>query len=632
MPTYNAQQAREILEGAQRFLKPGGEAKTGTAIDTPQEIDKFISTVFPSPTTTVSTIGSDKVVKKKINAPINTFDQASELAQANQQAQKDKIAEFDEDIQDLEAKRDAAFQQKMNAYSNLTVALTEQTNAMVASLQNQWNQAREAQKEINAFREGAFKQNEIRSGSGRYTPELSSGFIASVVEKGQQRLTSIDNGYTTAINNAKAALASKNFELALDAANEAEAFHQNAIEELKAQKQQAQEIALTLSEEQTKAAVSDAVFNAIQDGATDIQSVYESIRNSAGVDASVEDVESALKTFLPPQKDPKELTGDAAMLKMAKDEGWLPQDASIFDFWKAQADARRAPRQATGNATLSGKGSIREFQFVIANLPTRMKDSDEDVKRLMQYYEEARSAGLTAFDMVDELTGYRVEEKTAFTEGLRKYIATADLDANTRAEVGRLVSQGDNEKAISVIENTQYAKMRNEYGERYVSESDVQYVNSKIKRINALLGEGWTNDVGVFEGTFELWLNQKFGVGEEGVAIRAALNSLTADMINRRAGSAMTDIEWKRLIAPNVPGMTESASTWATKLDELDQDVMLRLNSQRAQYQLPAIENEAQLYDRAERVPLYSEVGYGDPLQVSDTPSQRKDPLDLNIF
>lgn len=632
MPTYNAQQAREILEGAQRFLKPGGEAKTGTAIDTPQEIDKFISTVFPSPTTTVSTIGSDKVVKKKINAPINTFDQASELAQANQQAQKDKIAEFDEDIQDLEAKRDAAFQQKMNAYSNLTVALTEQTNAMVASLQNQWNQAREAQKEINAFREGAFKQNEIRSGSGRYTPELSSGFIASVVEKGQQRLTSIDNGYTTAINNAKAALASKNFELALDAANEAEAFHQNAIEELKAQKQQAQEIALTLSEEQTKAAVSDAVFNAIQDGATDIQSVYESIRNSAGVDASVEDVESALKTFLPPQKDPKELTGDAAMLKMAKDEGWLPQDASIFDFWKAQADARRAPRQATGNATLSGEGSIREFQFVIANLPTRMKDSDEDVKRLMQYYEEARSAGLTAFDMVDELTGYRVEEKTAFTEGLRKYIATADLDTNTRAEVGRLVSQGDNEKAISVIENTQYAKMRNEYGERYVSESDVQYVNSKVKRINALLGEGWTNDVGVFEGTFELWLNQKFGVGEEGVAIRAALNSLTADMINRRAGSAMTDIEWKRLIAPNVPGMTESASTWATKLDELDQDVMLRLNSQRAQYQLPAIENEAQLYDRAERVPLYSEVGYGDPLQVSDTPSQRKDPLDLNIF
>ena len=75
--------------------------------------------------------------------------------------------------------------------------------------------------------------------------------------------------------------------------------------------------------------------------------------------------------------------------------------------------------------------------------------------------------------------------------------------------------------------------------------------------------------------------------------IKAKITSLTADLIKRRAGSALTEEEWKRLVADSVPLMNESASTFRTKMDELIQNPLDRLNSERMLVALPEMPRDS---------------------------------------
>ena len=137
----------------------------------------------------------------------------------------------------------------------------------------------------------------------------------------------------------------------------------------------------------------------------------------------------------------------------------------------------------------------------------------------------------------------------------------------------------------------------------FIPENDIGYVGNKVNEIDKLLGQGWSNEVGAFTGSFSGWISKKFGIGQA-AKIKAKITSLTADMVNKRAGSALTEEEWKRLISANVPSLSDSGKTVKDKLQELIDDNLLKHNSLRELVSLPRLSWE-QIKTPELRVPLY---------------------------
>lgn len=333
-------------------------------------------------------------------------------------------------------------------------------------------------------------------------------------------------------------------------------------------------------------------------------------------DFTAEEINTAMGYLLPKQKDKSALGADYGVFEMAKEQGWISKDASIFDFWAKEALAKKSP---TADGVGSGVGTPDDFnqfsreQVAFSVLPTALKNSDAEAKRLLSGIRLGLSEGKTPYEIADNLMGYRVENKTAFSEGMRKYISLADLQPAQISELARLINAGDNEKAISVVENAIYKKIETQQGDKYVSEADVQYVSSKVDEITQLLGEGWADDVGAFTGTFSSWLSKKFG-WTDAAKIKAKVTNIAAELVSGRAGSALTEEEWKRLVEPNIPAMSDSGKTFRMKLTELVDDPLTRLNSERTQFELPRI-NKNELVNRSARVPAYSSSSFGDTTQ-----------------
>jgi len=205
--------------------------------------------------------------------------------------------------------------------------------------------------------------------------------------------------------------------------------------------------------------------------------------------------------------------------------------------------------------------------------------------------DEFKKGGI--YNLVDEYTGFTITRNKPLAEGLRTVMLNISgekgfSDYDTEG-VARLINSGNDMEAIRKVENVALSEYQKQFGKTdMVTEDDIKYVYDQVQEINKLIGEGALDNIGAFTGSIDNFLARKFGFGQS-VKIMAKVNSLTAELINKRAGSNITDNEWERIIAPSVPQKNESARTFKDKLEELVNNPLIRLNAQRSQVSLPQL-------------------------------------------
>src|SRR3990167_6260881 len=195
--------------------------------------------------------------------------------------------------------------------------------------------------------------------------------------------------------------------------------------------------------------------------------------------------------------------------------------------------------------------------------------SDKDVEIGQQMYLAGKVQGLDVWQIADQVYGFNVSRNKPLAVGLRNTLLNINgqkgLSDYDLAGVANLINQGEDLKAIRKVEISAFSEAR----------------------------------------------------------------SLTANMINKRAGSALTETEWDRLISPSVPTVKEAAQTWKTKMQELIDNPLTRYNAIRSQVSLPSLQID-NITNPESRIPLYSDKSLEDtnPLELPDVGNN---PLNLNL-
>lgn len=505
-------------------------------------------------------------------------------------------------------------------------SLDASTKRTIDNIEQQFNVRKQQLAEINRRQEEGVKQSLNIGGSSRYAQVSSQGVVSTQETAGLMAISELDAQEKDLINQAKAAQDSGNFQLLEKQLNMAESKRQ---EKQKAAADLSQKIAeqnKKIKDQMIQASRDGAVSDLISQGVTDPSQLlnvlnYDEKGNMIG-DFTAEEIGKTIKN-LAPTKDVQDLGTDGNMLKFAKDQGWLPKDATIFDYWKKEAAAKKSPaadKVGNGTGTPQDFAQFSKESIAMSMVPVALRNSDSEKTYLLSGIRQGLKEGKSPYEIADTLMGYMITDKSAFSEGMRKYVSLASGDdKNMAPELARLINGGQYDLAISKIENVIYDKIQKQNPDTFVSEADATYVASKVNSIKKLLGSGWNDEVGAFTGSFSSWLSKKFGYGDAN-KIKAQLTSLTADLISKRAGSTLTKEEWDRLVAGSVPSFNESPKTWVTKLNELKSNPLTRLNSQRSSFELPTI-SEKELFDRKLRVPAYSSQSAidsaDDPLEVT---------------
>ena len=244
-------------------------------------------------------------------------------------------------------------------------------------------------------------------------------------------------------------------------------------------------------------------------------------------------------------------------------------------------------------------------QIALSVIPSTLKNSDVELKRLLTGIRTGLSQGKTAYEIADNLMGYQISEPDEFSNAMRQYISIGDLTSQQISEMARLINGGKQVNAISKMENILMEKGRKENPDNFIGESTVRTAAERSNYLQDLIGQlGEESPVGVITGSMEIWLKQKFK-SKEAAAVRAKITSATAEMRNRLSGTAVTDTE-ARFLEPLIPALNDTPDNFMIKLNELKNAPLQQLNGIRSVYNLPALDEET-LLDKSQRVGLYDE-------------------------
>ena len=496
---------------------------------------------------------------------------------------------------------------------NFDVSNDPTLQGIMQSITSSWNSRIGEMERSNRSRTGAITQTGIRMGS-RYTGGAGGTFgslISGEEQAGIQRIADLEAQKNSALVEAKAAYESKMWTRYVKAAELAQEKYNSQLEAVKdlndAQVKQDEKI----QEERRKQTIGDSIYNSIlESGGGDVTTIYQKLREQ-GIKVSPQEVSDILKQFLPEGKSDKDLPSDAKLFEWMKKTGQLEEGATIFDMWKAEQTAKSSKGVGQGNG---GGGDISDLMFVMSALPARLKDSDAEKELIREYFADAKNRGLTPFKMIDELIGYRVDNPSPFSEGMRQFALGQNLDQMQTASLGRLINSGNFAQAIQLVENEAYKNARVQLGENFLSEAEVTFLTEKSNEIQKTLDDyGFFDAIGPFSGT----LNDALGrLGrKKGAELKAKITFLTQEIQKRQAGSALTESEWQRILVPIVPLLTDKRGIFETKIKEGKNSALQRLNSERIQFQLPSI-GEKELLNRYLRIPAYYSRESHDPLQV----------------
>ena len=517
--------------------------------------------------------------------------------------------------------------------------------AQINAIESTYNAFIEQQKRINRGLEGSLQQSLIQGGSQKYAQLSSAGIAATQMSFGLSQIAEWEGKKQNAIAQAKLAQGQNNFKLLeLETEN---------IKTFQAEKEKAmKELADKMVKQNETIKKESAIYDVIkQYGVSDRIGIFEKLKELGDGSVTTEDINKFLDNLTP---------------KQSKDETKYAYKFSNEDVGKlisagiGSGEDIQALQDVINKNGLYGKvkelgekslaetldkkqfSAIRDILYpppkdkktdklpVTADLGTQqirfarlafgsgraLSDADRDFA--VEIVNSAIEGGMSLneftskgiYDLLDKMSGYTVNRNKPLAEGLRTILLNLPDEKGFTDypvdKIARLINQKSDLEAIRFTEGLALNTAREIYArdaQDFIPENDIGYVGNKVNEIDKLLGQGWSNEVGAFTGSFSGWISKKFGIGQA-AKIKAKITSLTADMVNKRAGSALTEEEWKRLISANVPSLSDSGKTVKDKLQELIDDNLLKHNSLRELVSLPRLSWE-QIKTPELRVPLY---------------------------
>lgn len=191
-------------------------AKAATADLAKKQSDLALANIVMG--TQAQVVATNKVVtdaNATANGAINANTQA--LTDATKALNPtDAATQTNNDLATNQAKQDASYQQFQNQITQLqngTFPLTVDQQAQVNSLQQQFDQLRQAQQLANKNYEGGTVNAGIASGRNRYAPEIELGNIQAAVSAGIQKIANIDAQAAGAIAQLKQGFMDNNYKL-----------------------------------------------------------------------------------------------------------------------------------------------------------------------------------------------------------------------------------------------------------------------------------------------------------------------------------------------------------------------------------------------------------------------------------
>ena len=257
------------------------------------------------------------------------------------------------------------------------------------------------------------------------------------------------------------------------------------------------------------------------------------------------------------------------------------------------------------------------------------KISDAEGKRVESFIKAGMEQGKSELEIMDDVLGFKVERNQALSENLRNTLLSVagedGLAGFDMLGLARLINNGSDAQAVQRVEQIVYDRAKQVESESYIGEFSAKYAVEKGKKVRALidsmnaegadvksgfLGIGQTSTeapIGVVKGTMENWLGRFRG--EDATALRSTITNMVAEMRNRLSGTAVTDSE-AAFLEPLIPSLSDSPANFIKKLEQLESDPLLRLNTIRTSFNLPTLTDKT-LLDNQARVGLYSK---GDPM------------------
>ena len=547
--------------------------------------------------------------------------------------------------------RDPLEKEQFGILQQLKEELDAATKRQIDSIEERYSVRKQQQRDIDSRIARGLGTNLLGGGSSRYAQESSAGIMKEEEARGMREIERLNAEEKSLINAAIQAQEAGNFEILEK--------QLQLVEDKRAQKQAEAELLASLVAEEneklkeraTQVSRESAISSVLQQGVTNTLDVLD-LLNSEGGDFTLEEVDEFIDRAMP--EKPKsgvsvayefDKGGVGQLLSMGFSGNDIQTMQDVFNTNGLYGKSEVLGGQAISDV-LSGEqfGAVKNILYAPPRIDVSPGSSHADdssfttqyirlglglfgsgrafgegdkqtAKDLVQSHIDSTGMSMDEFktkgiyDLMDDAAGFIVTRNEGLGDGLRNTILGIDPQKGMYdydvAGVARLINNKEDFKAVRKVEGMAMDRARQIAGnENFVSEDDVKYVADKVEDINNLLGQGWANEVGAFTGSFNKWISKKFGFGQS-AKIRAKLTSITSDLINKRAGSALTETEWERLIAGSVPAFNESAKTWNVKLDELVDNPLERYNAERSLVDLPEL-TRSHIFFPESRTRLYS--------------------------
>ena len=251
---------------------------------------------------------------------------------------------------------------------------------------------------------------------------------------------------------------------------------------------------------------------------------------------------------------------------------------------------------------------------------TRISDAEGD--RVESFIKAGMAQGKSELQIMDDVLGFNVNRNVALSENLRNTLLSVagedGLAGFDMLGLARLINNGSDAQAVQRVEQIAYDRAKEVEADSYIGEFSARYALSKGAEVRGLIQDmsaspsgflGFNEaeaPIGTVQGTMQNWLGRFRG--EDATAIRTSVTSMVAEMRNRLSGTAVTDSE-AAFLEPLIPDLSDSPANFMKKLEQLESDPLLRLNTIRSTFNLPSL-NEESLLNSTKRVGLYST---GDP-------------------
>lgn len=286
------------------------------------------------------------------------------------------------------------------------------TNALIESIKQQYGALIDAQKQTNARQEAGINTALLRSGSARYSPVSAEGQSATQISYGIAQLGELTSKMNSAVSTAESALANNDFQLLGKAMGDYKELQKEKITAAKELNDKIATQALQLKQE-------NLVADAINNGATDIQSVFKQLAGKVPIDTIKKTFDAWGQTVV----DQKTLMGD--LYKTAQNNGAPASVLLAISNAKKLGDAVTA----AGKYGSGGSGIVGEYNYYKANGGTMSFDEYQtaDANR------KAKAAGnlTTGMDAKQTQNFMRITDKFQADT----FINNAALKGNTATQI-----------------------------------------------------------------------------------------------------------------------------------------------------------------------------------------------------